>query len=367
MVFIASSKNQTWLFPPNIKDLIPEDHICFLVDFFVEELDFTEFEKRYEGAGHPAYHPRIMCKILIQSMLDRVRSSRAIARNVRENVVYIYLAEKLTPDFRTISDFRKNNTVLLKQIFKQSIAVARELGMVGLEQISIDGTILKASASNNSAVTEKELAIISEYIDEELEKAIDIDKEEDERFKDLRGYDQLNVTEKKKVKHVIQKYTKQIKKDHGRIRELKSIIKSASKELEQDNFKKVSLTDTECRFMKNKKVKIEFSYNSQITVDHKRGIILVNDVCKNRNDIEQLIPQIEQLQDNCGILEKSTVVCADKGYYSWKNISYLNQKKLDPFIPPQINQELPDKMDEMRSFDISCFKYNGIKDEYICP
>ena len=116
MVFIASSKNQTWLFPPNIKDLIPKDHICFLVDSFVEELDFTEFENRYEGAGHPAYHPRIMCKILIQSMLDRVRSARAIARNVRENVVYIYLAEKLTPDFRTISDFRKNNNDLLKQI-----------------------------------------------------------------------------------------------------------------------------------------------------------------------------------------------------------------------------------------------------------
>ncbi len=144
MVFMASSKNQTWLFPPNIKDLIPDDHICFLVDSFVEELNFVEFEERYEGAGRPAHHPRIMCKILIQSMLDRVRSSRAIARNVRENVVYIYLAEKLTPDFRTISDFRKNNTDLLKQIFKRSIAVARELGMVGLEQISIDGTILKA-------------------------------------------------------------------------------------------------------------------------------------------------------------------------------------------------------------------------------
>jgi|SRR5659263_393614 len=105
MVFIKSSKNQSWTLPPDIRDLIPSDHICYLVESFVYEMDFSEFEIRYDGSGHPAYHPCIICKILIQSMLDRVRPSRAIARNVRENVVYMYLAENLQPDFRTISDF----------------------------------------------------------------------------------------------------------------------------------------------------------------------------------------------------------------------------------------------------------------------
>ena len=88
MVFIKSSKNQVWTLPPDIRDLIPSDHICYLVESFVDEMDFSEFEIRYDGSGHPAYHPCIMCKILIQSMLDKVRSSRAIARNIRENIVY---------------------------------------------------------------------------------------------------------------------------------------------------------------------------------------------------------------------------------------------------------------------------------------
>src|SRR5450759_510530 len=88
MVFIKSSKNQVWTLPPDIRDLIPSDHICYLVESFVEEMDFSEFEIRSDGSGHPSYHPCLMCKILIQSMLDRVRPSRAIARNVRENVVY---------------------------------------------------------------------------------------------------------------------------------------------------------------------------------------------------------------------------------------------------------------------------------------
>ncbi len=69
MVFIKSSKNQVWTLPPDIRDLIPPDHICYLVESFVDEIDFSEFEFRYVGSGHPAYHPRIMFKILIQSML----------------------------------------------------------------------------------------------------------------------------------------------------------------------------------------------------------------------------------------------------------------------------------------------------------
>lgn len=118
MALIKSSKNQAWTLPPDIRDPIPSDHICYLVKSFVDEMDFSEFEIRYNSSGHPSYPPCIMCKILIQSMLDRVRSSREIARNVRENVVYMYLAENLQPDFRTISDFRKDNEKLIIKLFK---------------------------------------------------------------------------------------------------------------------------------------------------------------------------------------------------------------------------------------------------------
>ena len=152
MVFIKSSKNQVWTLPPDIRDLIPSDHICYLIESFVDMTDFTEFEIRYNGSGHPAYHPSILCKILIQSMLDRVRPSRAIARNVRENVVYMYLAENLQPDFRTISDFRKENEKLITELFKNTIKAAKELGVIGLEQLSVDGSKVKASASKNNVV-----------------------------------------------------------------------------------------------------------------------------------------------------------------------------------------------------------------------
>src|SRR3989338_1741046 len=102
MVYIKSNKNQNWLIPLSIKDMIPKGHICFLVEDFADSLDYTNFDILYDGAGQPAYRPRIIMKILIMGMLSRVRSSRKLASASRENFVLMYLAEKVNPDFRTI-------------------------------------------------------------------------------------------------------------------------------------------------------------------------------------------------------------------------------------------------------------------------
>ena len=369
MAYIASKKNQNWLLPPNIKDMIPKDHICFLVEDVVDKLDFSSFDIKYSGAGHPAYRPRILCKILTQSMIDRVRPSRAIARNGRENVVFIYLAENLAPDFRTISEFRKDNPCLLKDIFKITVSTAKELGAIGLEQLSIDGSKLKACAANNSGVTKEQLDVIEQYANNELKEGIEIDKVEDKHFKDCRGYDQLKETDKKKIKSLITKYYKQIKKDdYDRVSEIKDTIKEARKELEENELDKVSLTDPESRFMKNKKGRFELSYNPQITADHKAGIIVANDVCKESTDNTQLKPQIELTEENCGKLEDGTKVTVDNGYYNGENIHYLNSRKLDGYIPDQEDsQKAKGKKVEIHKFDKRNFRYDERKEGYICP
>jgi transposase len=370
MVFIKSSKNQVWTLPPDIRDLIPSDHICYLIESFVDMTDFTEFEIRYNGSGHPAYHPSILCKILIQSMLDRVRPSRAIARNVRENVVYMYLAENLQPDFRTISDFRKENEKLITELFKNTIKAAKELGVIGLEQLSVDGSKVKASASKNNVVLKEVLEVIGEYVKNELRKRIEIDKVEDEHFGNCRGYDQLNESEKHKVKAVAAKYIKQVNKDKSdtRKKEIEEIIKEAFDEFETDSIDKVSLTDQESRFMKNKKGTFELAYNTQITVDHKLGIIVANDVSQDRIDNYQLKPQIELVEENCGLLKEGTKICADNGYYSGNNIHYLNQKKLDQYIPEheEATKTSTESVVDIR-FVTSNFEYNEENDEFICP
>jgi len=369
MAYIKSNKNQNWLLPPNVKDMIPKDHICFLVEDVADKLDFSKFDIKYSGAGHPAYHPRILCKILTQSMIDKVRPSRAISRNGRENVVFIYLAENLAPDFRTISDFRKNNQGLLKDIFKITVSTAKELGAIGLDQLSVDGSKLKACAANNSSVTKEQLDVIEQYVNNELRAGIEIDKVEDKHFKDCRGYDQLKETDKKKIKSLIAKYYNRIKKyEHDGVSEIKDTIKEASNELEENELDKVSLTDHEARFMLNKKGRKELSYNPQITTDHKTGMIVANDVCKETTDHHQLEPQIELVEENCGKLKEGTKVTVDNGYYSGENINYLNIKKLDGYIPDQEDsQKAKGKKVEINKFDKRNFKYNERKDTYICP
>ena len=89
MAYIQSHGGQSWLLPPSLEDLIPDDHICFLIEGLIDSLDYSCFDIRYSGAGRPAYHPKILVKLLIMGVLDRVRSSRRLARNARENVVYI--------------------------------------------------------------------------------------------------------------------------------------------------------------------------------------------------------------------------------------------------------------------------------------
>lgn len=369
MVFIKSFRNQSWLLPPNIKDIIPKDHICFLVEEIVDKIDFSEFEIKYLGAGHPAYHPRITVKLLTQSMLDRIRSSRAIARNARENVVFMYLAENLAPDFRTISDFRKDNSKLLKDIFKITVLAAKELGAIGLEHLSIDGSKLKASASNMQTATEQELKVIEDFVNTELSESIKLDKMEDEQFKDIRGYDQLGNNSQKKIKSLIEKYMKQTRKNkENTIPQIKDSLEKARKELEENHLKKVSLTDPSSRFMKNKKGNFELSYNPQITTDNKMGFIVANDVCQDAADCNQLKPQIEIVEENCGKLKEQTKVSADNGYHSGENINYLNNKKLDGYMPDKlVAQKNKGKTIVTGKFDKANFIYDEKADEYICP
>src|SRR3989338_10044074 len=119
MAYITSYKNQNWIIPQSIKDMIPKEHICFFVEEFVESLDFSGFDLIYAGAGHPAYHPRILMKAIIMGMFSRIRSSRKLAAATRESFIFMYLAEKVNPDFRTISRFRKANAAFIKNTFKQ--------------------------------------------------------------------------------------------------------------------------------------------------------------------------------------------------------------------------------------------------------
>jgi transposase len=360
MVYIKSLKDQNWLFPPNISDLIPKDHVCFLIESFVEELNFESFDIKYSGAGHPAYHPKIILKLLVMGILDRIRSSRRLARNANENIVYMYLSEKLCPDFRTISDFRKNNPTFVKEAFQHTIILAKYEGMLDLSNLATDGTKMKANASNRKVLSTEELKFLMNFVDNELEIWAKQDSIEDDFFKDIRGSDQLPKSSKKKMQKAVRCYMNEVKEKGESFKfGLQDCLTKAEKELKDNDLKKVNTTDPESRFMPSKKGKIEFSYNPQITTE-KNGFIIANDVCNEPCDTHQLKPQVNQTKENLGKIPKYTKWCFDNGYFDGDNIHFLNDQNIDAYIACK-------KDKSYNIYDKSNFVYNKEKDEYICP
>ena len=114
--------------------------------------------------------------------VDGIRSSRRIAKNAQENIVYIYLAEKTSPDFRTISDFRKDNRDLIKNVFREVNMFALEHGLIDLSHLLIDGTTIKANANNQRILDRETLDKLDKYIDKVIGAGIKVDEEEDKIY-----------------------------------------------------------------------------------------------------------------------------------------------------------------------------------------
>jgi transposase len=361
MAYIESYKDQAWLLPPALEDLIPEDHVCYLVEALVDAQDYSDFDRQYAGAGHPAYHPRILVKLLIMGILDRVRSSRRLARAARENVVYMYLAEKLSPDFRTISDFRKNHPELIKDIFRHTVRLAKEEGLLDLSYLATDGSKIKANASGKRVLTKEELAVLLRFVDEELEAWAERDDEEDREYGEIRGFDQLPVQSRKTVRKAVEHYVKRMKERRAEEKdEVKKCLETARQEIETKGLKKVSLTDPGSRFMKNAKGKIELSYNPQVTVD-RGGYILANDVGQNASDAWHLQPQVRQTEENLGGLPEEPNWSFDAGYYESGNIEFMTEQGIDGYIPDNNEGK------SCQPYDKKNFSYDVENDRWICP
>ncbi|MDP4039149.1 MAG: IS1182 family transposase, partial [Candidatus Pacearchaeota archaeon] len=352
MAYKDSFKNQNWLLPLSIKQMIPENHICFFVEEFADNLDFSEFDLKFEGAGAPAYHPRILAKILLQGMLSKERSSRKIASACRENFVFMYLAEKLNPDFRTICRFRRENANFLKQVFKETIKLASEYNLLDLSFIAIDGTTMKANANKKRTLKKEQISKLDEIVD----KLVEEDLKQDELDEKL---DEENLThmDKRDFKKIVSGYKRTKNKE-----KIKEKLEKVKEEIAKDEkLKKVSLTDPESRMMQNKQRVRELSYNTQLSVD-KNQIIVAADVCQDGHDAHQLIPQIENVKENVELTGEEKF-SADCGYSDAENIKYCEENGIGLFVPSRAQAQKFDGKEESLNHDK--YEYDEEKDELV--
>ena len=192
--YVPYEPDQQLLLPAALQEWLPDDHVAYFISDVVDQLDMSKVTARYERErrGGPPYHPRMMVKVLLYGYCVGVASSRRIAQRLHEDIAFRVLAANNTPDFRTISDFRKDNVDALSGLFVQVLALCQQAGLVKLGHVALDGTKVKANASKHKAMSyqrmKEKAAQLAAEVAELLRQAQAADDEEDRRYgKDKRG------------------------------------------------------------------------------------------------------------------------------------------------------------------------------------
>ena len=169
-VFKPYNPHQNLLFPPNLEDLIGENHPVRVVNKVIDQLDISLLLASYKGGGTSSYHPKMLLKVLIYAYLRNIYSSRKIEEALQENIHFMWLSGMSKPDHSTISTFRsKRLKGQIKIIFTQVVLLLAEEGLADIKTLYTDGTKIEANANRYSFVWGKSVKRYKKRIEDRLE------------------------------------------------------------------------------------------------------------------------------------------------------------------------------------------------------
>jgi transposase len=313
MKFIsANNRNQIVLFPEKIDDYVDENNTVRVINEYIDALDLNKLgfmKAQPNKTGRPMYDPKDLLKLYIWGYMNKIRSSRCLETETKRNIEVMWLLRKLSPDHKTISRFRHDNRLALKNLFKDFVKLSTTLNLYGKELVAIDGSKFKAVNSKDRNFGTKKLKERIERIDKRIEEYLKQLEEEDVKEDEID-----NKKSKKEIKAIIKDLGKRKVKYTGYVGDL-----------EQSDETQKSLTDKDSRLMTSNQ-KFEVSYNVQTAVDEKNKMIAEFDVTNNASDQNQLSNMAEKASK---ILETSKLeVVADKGYNSASDIIKCERNKI---------------------------------------
>ena len=179
--FLPVDRQTDYLFPPSVEDWLPENHLARFIVEVIERLDLTELTRQYAGRGSSAHHPAVLLGLLIYGYATGVPSSRKIERTTYDSVAFRYIAANTHPDHDTLANFRRRFGARLEQLFVQVLMLAREMGMLKLGKIAVDGSKVKANASRHSALSWGHLQKIEQQLQQEVRQLMALAEAEDRK------------------------------------------------------------------------------------------------------------------------------------------------------------------------------------------
>jgi transposase len=413
VTFKEYEMNRIQLLPPSIDSLIPENHIVRVVNKIINELNLDFLIEKYEGGGTSAYHPQMLLKVIIYSYTQRTFSGREMAKQLRENINYIWLSGGNKPDFRTINRFRsvamKNE---VEKVFSEVLHLLIEYKYIKLENYFLDGTKIEANANKYTFVWKKSTEKYNKNLQvkiKELLKSIDeIGVLEDKHYNG-EDYpevtapiiDSLKISDVSKQlndelnnKNTTEEYNDDIDSDtlSEKLKDIKDknntnnkLLSKAEKTIEKDylprlkkyeNYMEIldkrnsfSKTDTDATFMRMKEDhmkngQLKAGYNIQIGTENQ--FIVGYSIHQKPGDTTCLIQHLEKTKKLLGNKMPNNII-ADAGYGSEENYEYINKNKLGNYVKYNMFHKEDTKKYKNDIYKSSNFKYDKDNDTFICP
>lgn len=345
------NRNQTMLLPPSVEEYVSQQNTVRAINAYVDTLNlqslgFTNTEIITE-VGQPAYNPAALLKLYLYGYLQRTRSSRQLERETCRNLEVIWLIEGLRPSYKTIANFRKDNSKALKAVNRDFLLLCKELDLFGGEEVAVDGSFFKADASKTGIYTEDSLNKSLAALDKKIERYQSALEQQD-KADDKAGKGSLIEDDQLEEK---------IKQLQSRQKEKEAL----QQRLKDSGQKQISTVDKDARLLK-KRGQTTAGYNVQIAVDSKHKLIVAEEVTQDGNDSALLAPMLEKAQELLGS-EKLTGL-ADTGYHNGKQLKACEEQDITVYvaIPKQASAAA-----QQGRFALKDSHYNAEEDYYHCP
>lgn len=345
MGYVAgTNREQVVLFPAVIDDYVSGENPVRFVEAFVKGLDlgalgFSKAEA--EERGRPGYDPRDLLKLYLYGYLNEIRSSRKLERETLRNVEVMWLLRRLTPDHKTIANFRKENARVLPGVFREFTQLCRELQLFGAELVGIDGSKFRAVNGRDRNFSEAKLNKRLQWIEEKIAQYLAA----------LQAADATDSNEQ-------QSSASELQAKIAALQERQVVYEGLQEQLSESGEKQISLTDADARLMKGRQGQ-HVSYNVQIAVDSKHKLVADFAVTNEGNDLNCLAALAQGAQRELGV--EALKVCADRGYYNTRQIKTCEDAGIE------VHMERPEPRQVAGIFPLERFTYDGTKDLYTCP
>jgi transposase len=342
----GKDRTQGVLLPEQVDDYVTDENPVRVIDVFVDELDLATLG--FKGVvpadtGRPAYHPADLLKLYIYGYLNRIHSSRRLEREAQRNIELMWLTGRLTPDFKTIANFRKDNGAGIRNVCRQFVLLCRNLDLFTQQLIAIDGSKFKAVNHRYRNFTKAKVLARMQQIEESTDRYLSM----------------LDTTDRTEPPEACS--------TSARLQDKITILKQQMQQLKEIDVRlentpdgQISLTDPDARSMKTRGTGI-VGYNMQAAVDTTHHLIVAHEVTNIGSDRSQLANMSEKAREATGI-EKLAVV-ADRGYFSGEEILACDQAGITAYVPKPLTSGA--KSDGR--FGKQDFVYMPDRDEYRCP